>query len=101
MAKHSIKELDEWQLDFMWNFLKMGNGSPDPKQIKNHCNLLRRAMIQKTSGQGRTGNESDVPFEDIGTIVNCIVIEAMQIHLAGGFDILDKYWSGGGENEAD
>lgn len=93
MAKHSIKELDAGQLDLMWNFLKMGNGKPDPQNIKEHCDMLRQAMIQKTGGQGRNGNINDIPLEDVGTIVNCIVIEAMQIHLAGGFDILETYWN--------
>lgn len=35
MAKHTIGELDNGQLDFMWNFLKFGNGKSNMDDIAN------------------------------------------------------------------
>lgn len=100
MANHSVKELDSGQLDYMWNFLRMGNGKPNVKALKELCDQLRTLMIQKTAGQTRK-NKSDLSFSDIGTIVNCITIETMQIHLSGGLDVLEKYYNenGGNNNE--
>lgn len=100
MANHSVKELDSGQLDYMWNFLRMGNGKPNVRALKELCDQLRTLMIQKTAGQTRK-NENDLPFSDIGTIVNCIAIETMQIYLSGGFDVLDKHYNenGGNNNE--
>lgn len=94
MAKHSTEELDRGQLDLMWNFLRFDCGQKsDITTLKEHLNMLRQAMIQKTSGQGRKDHKNDVDFGDIGTIVNCIVIETMQVYLAGDFDIIEKRYN--------
>ena len=37
-------------------------------------------------------------FEDLGTIINCIVIETMQIYLSGGLDKLEESIKGGVDN---
>ena len=76
--KHTPKELDMGQLDMMWNFLRMGYQKPNIPALKESCDLLRKAMIQKTAGQ-----KDGVSFDDIGTIINCIVIETMCLYLSG------------------
>ena len=76
MAIRRIEDLDRGQLDLMWNFLrfKCGQVSNIPT-LKEHLNQLRQAMLQNTGGQKKYKKAYDVPREDIGTIINCIVIE--------------------------
>ena len=49
-------------------------------------------MLQKTGGQEKYAEKSkgDINIEDVGTIVNCIVIETMHIYLHGGFEKLKE-----------
>lgn len=89
MAKMKIEELDKGQLDLMWNFLKMGNGTPNIKALKEHLDMLRQMMIQKTAGQTAYKKSYEISLEDFGTIVNCIVIETMQLYLSGSLDKLE------------
>lgn len=88
-TKHTVKNLDAGQLDFMWQFLQMGHQKSDIPTLKEHLDLLRQAMIQKTAGQRRDDPKSYVPLEDVGTIVNCIVIETMCLYLSGDLDKLE------------
>lgn len=81
--KPTLEALDMGQLDMMWNFLRMGSQKPNVSALKENCNLLRKAMIQKTAGQRADGG---VSFDDIGTIINCIVIETMCLYLSGSLD---------------
>ena len=89
MAKHTIEELDRGQLDLMWNFLKMGNGKPNIAALKENLDALRQLMIQKTAGQETYRKSHEIQYEDLGTIINCIVIETMQLYLSGGLDKLE------------
>ena len=73
MAKHTIEELDRGQLDLMWNFLKMGNGKPNIAALKENLDALRQLMIQKTAGQETYRKSHEIQYEDLGTIINCIV----------------------------
>lgn len=79
------KALDEGQLETMWNFLRMGAQKPNVPALKELCTPLRQAMLQKTAGQ-RADKPNDVDFDDVPTIVNCIVIEAMCLYLSGWLD---------------
>ena len=79
--KHDVTALDAGQLDMMWNFLRMGHQKPNIPALKELCNQLRQAMIQKDAGQ--RGTPGTVNFADLGTIVNGIVIEAMCLYLSG------------------
>lgn len=88
MAERTVEALDKGQLDFMWNFLKMGNGKPNIKALIKHLDMLRQLMIQKTGGQDNYKKSYEVCFDDVGTIVNCIVIETMQLYLSGELDKL-------------
>lgn len=89
--KNSIKELDKGQLDFMWNFLRFDCGQKsDIPTLKKHLDMLRQAMIQKTGGQEKYKDSQDIDFNDVGTIINCIVIETMQLYLSGNLDKLEK-----------
>ena len=90
MSKHTLEELDRGQLDFMWNFLKMGSGKPNIESLKRHLDMLRQLMIQKTGGQDNYKKSYEIGFEDLGTIVNCIVIETMQLYLSGGLEKIEK-----------
>lgn len=95
MAKPTVKRLDEGQLDVMWSFLRAGMVKPNIPVLKEYCDQLRQAMIQKTAGQRPDDPEFYVNFEDLGTIINCIVIEAMALRLSGA---LDKIEQDGGDN---
>ena len=81
----STPQTDKRQLEMMWNFLKMGVQKPNVPALKELCATLRQAMLQKTAGQ-RADKPNDVDFDDVPTIVNCIVIEAMCLYLSGWLD---------------
>ena len=94
MSKWTEK-LDNGQLDLMWSFLQFRRNDVSLKDIQNLENLLddlRTAMLQKSGGQpDNSGTKKDyINFEDIGTIVNCIVVETMHIYLHGGFEKLKE-----------
>lgn len=95
MPKHNLEELDKGQLEFMWNFMrfKCGQKSNIPL-LKHNLDMLRQAMIQKTGGQAQYKKADDVSFEDWGTIINCIVIETMQLYLSGDLDKLEELKNG-------
>lgn len=94
MAKLTIEELDNGQLDFMFNFLKFGNGKSNIPVLKKHLDMLRQLMIQRTGGQEQYKKSHHIPREDLGTIVNCIVIETMQLYLSGDLDKLEDNENG-------
>ena len=95
MAKYTIEELDRGQLELMWNFLKMGNGKPNIAALKENLDALRQLMIQKTGGQEPYRKIHEIPMDDLGTIINCIVIETMQLYLSGGLDKLEEEFNNG------
>lgn len=93
MAKHNIKNLDDGQLDMMWNFLRFRQEpltKEDVRELKQSLDAIRQAMIQMTGGRGKEGPEEYVPFEDVGTYVNLIVVQTMTLYLCGGLDILEN-----------
>ena len=53
------------------------------------CEMLRQLMTQKTAGQ-RKDNQSDKLFDELDTVMNVIVIEAMCLYLDGTLDKLEK-----------
>ena len=81
-------EKDKKQLDLMWQFLQFGNQKANIPALKENCEMLRHMMMQKTSGQ-RENVKGDIPFDHLGTVVNCIVIEAMCLYLSGDLDRLN------------
>lgn len=89
MAKGDIntRRLDEGQFDLMWSFLQMGKQQANVPALKELCDQLRQAMIQKTAGQ-RDDPNFYTKFEDLGTIINSIVIETMCLYLSGKLDKL-------------
>lgn len=90
MPKPTVENLDRGQLDLMFSFLKFGNGKPNIAALKENLDALRQIMIQKTAGQEPYRKPYETPFGDIGTIVNNIAIEAMQLYLSGGLDKLEN-----------
>lgn len=88
MAKATVKRLDEGQLDVMWSFLRAGMVRPNVPALIENCDLLRQAMIQKTAGQRSDDPAENVSFDDLGTIINSIVIEAMTLRLSGDLEKL-------------
>ena len=90
MAKATVKRLDEGQLDVMWNFLRAGMVKPNIPALKEYCDQLRQAMIQKTAGQRSDEPAEIVSFDDLQTVINCIVIEAMALRLSGALDKLEN-----------
>ena len=90
MAKNTLEELDRRQLELMWSFLVMGKGKPNIAALKDNLDALRQMMIQKTAGQEPYRKPHEIPCEDLCTIINCIVIETMQLYLSGSLDRLEK-----------
>lgn len=88
MSKHTVAELDLGQLDLMWNFLRIGYQKSNVDQLIELLDQLRQLMIQKTAGQRKDDPNSYIGFEDIGTIVNSIVVETMCLYLSGDLDKL-------------
>ena len=62
----------------------MGHQKSNVPALKALCDHLRTLMIQKDAGQ--RGNADNISFDDIGTIVNSIVIETMCLYLSGDLD---------------
>lgn len=91
MAKHNTRELDAGQLEFMWNFLKFGETKlelRDIKDLEKNLNNIRQLMVQKTGGQEQYKTAGGLDINDLGTYTNFVIISAMRIMLAGGFDKL-------------
>lgn len=99
MSKATVKRLDAGQLDMMWNFLRVGYQKANIPALKELCNQLRQAMIQKTAGQRSDDPSENVSFDDVMTIANSIVIETMALYLSGELDKLEELRAGGKENE--
>lgn len=90
MAKgdYNVKRLDAGQFDLMWSFLQMGKQKANIPALKELCDQLRQAMIQKTAGQ-RDDPSFYTKFGDLGTIINSIVIETMCLYLSGELDKIE------------
>lgn len=94
MAKHNLRELDQGQLQTMWNFLKLQRKNTctkeDVRMLKEHLDIIRQAMVQKTAGQRDTDPDTYVDFVEIGTYINFVVIDALQLRIYGGLDVLEE-----------
>lgn len=75
--------------DTMWSFLLMGGQKSNIPALKEYCAALQQAMLQKTGGQEKYKKAVDVDFDDVPTLINCIVIEAMALYLSGDLDKLE------------
>lgn len=82
----TVELLDYGQLDFMFNFLRMGHQKANIPALKDMCDKLRQIMIQNIDGD----DSKHVPFKDTGTLVNSIVIETMCLYLSGALDRLER-----------
>ena len=98
-SERSVKNLDMGQLELTWSMLMMGHQKPNIPALKENCDLLRQAMIQLTAGQRKNDKPHYVNFNEIGTICNNIVIEAMCLYLSGALDKLDDQEDEPGEKE--
>ena len=88
---HDTKSLDAGQLELMWSMLQVGHQKSNIPALEEHLDLLRQAMLQKTAGQKPYAKVGDVDVaSDLGTIINCIVIESMCLYLSGDLDKLNK-----------
>lgn len=90
MAKRTPKELDEGQLELMWNFLRMGHQKPNIPALKENLESIRQAMIQKTGGQKGYSKSEAIDFTELPTHINNVVIEAMCLYLSGTLDKLEE-----------
>lgn len=80
--------------DAMWSFLQMGRQKSNIPALKEHCEMLRHMMMQKTAGQ-RKNKPNDISFCELDTVCNVIVIEAMALYLSGDLDKLDRMTENG------
>lgn len=83
-----MKNWQEEQFDVMWSFLQKGGMKSNIPCLKEHCMMLRQMLMQKTAGQ-RKDKKNDLPFEQLDTIKNIIVIEAMALVLSGDLDKIE------------
>ena len=77
------KRVSNDAFDTMWSFLQMGEQKANYPELKNQCLALRTLMMQKTGGQEKYARNGDISFDDLDTIKNNIVIEAMALVLSG------------------
>ena len=82
----------------MWSFLKLQPKNTCTKEdvtiLKEHLDIIRQAMVQKTAGQRDTDPDTYVDFVEIGTYINFVVIEALQLRIYGGLDALEEVLPG-------
>lgn len=90
MARATVTNLDAGQLDMMWNFLRMGHQKANIPALKEHLDAIRQCMIQKSAGQRKDDSREKESFDDLGTHINCVVIEAMCLYLSGALDKLES-----------
>ena len=83
-----MKNWQEEPFDVMWSFLQKGGMKSNIPCLKEHCMMLRQMLMQKTAGQ-RKDKKNDLPFEQLDTIKNIIVIEAMALVLSGDLDKIE------------
>lgn len=88
--KHNTRELDAGQLDLMWEFLRFGKQKANIPALKDLCEQLRQAMVQKTGGRREVEPDGYVDSADVGTIVNSIIVETMCLYLSGDLDKLEN-----------
>lgn len=53
------------QFDLMWSMLQFGKQKSNIFVLKDLCNQLRQAMLQKTAGQKPYSKNNDVDFNDV------------------------------------
>lgn len=82
------------QLDLMWSFLQFGKQRSNVPALKDLCEQLIKAMMQKSAGQKPYAKVDDVSFDDIPTIVNSIVIETLCLYLSGDLDKIEEFKNG-------
>ena len=59
---------------------------------KKHLTCI--VSVQKTAGQRDTDPDTYVDFVEIGTYINFVVIEALQLRIYGGLDALEEVLPG-------
>lgn len=74
--------------DAMWSFLMLGGQKTNIPTLKEHYEILQRALLQKTAGQ-RKNLPHDVDWKELDAVINVIVIEAMALYLSGDLDRLE------------
>lgn len=85
------KEQKFEQLDSMWDFLKLRHGQKaNIPALRENLDDLRTLLTQKSAGQPKHSKANYVSFDDLDTIINCIVIETMQLYLSGDLDRLER-----------
>ena len=82
------KKVKRDSFDTMWAFLQMGGQKSNIPALKEPCEMLRKLMTQKTAGQ-REDKPTDIPFAELDTILNFIVVEAMCLYMSGDLDKLE------------
>ena len=72
-------------MDDMWKMFEKGQRSANPYALEGHVNELIHMAKQKTSGQNRSDNRKDIPFELLDMIKWSIICEACYL-------VLDERW---------
>lgn len=64
--KYTTKELDNGQLEMMWNFLKLNPRNvcikSDVRDLKNSLETIRQALIQKMQGREKVSQRNTLTF---------------------------------------
>ena len=91
--KRTVEELDAGQFEAMWNMLRFGYQEvPHIGTLKEYCDALRQAMIQKSDGARKDSPKHYVSLKDTGMLINSIAIEAMCLYLSGALDKLEEIY---------
>lgn len=87
-------KLDIEQFAFMWNMIRFGYQKyPHTDNLKSYCDQLRQGLIQMDSGMRNNKPKHYIRFDEVGTIINSIAIEAMCLYLSGSLDKLEKIYA--------
>lgn len=87
---YGLNTYDGKPIDPMWDFLFWVGQKSNVKQLKENCESLRRAFLQKTAGQKGYRKANDVDFDDLEMIFKSIAVEAYVLFANGDLDKIDE-----------
>lgn len=67
--------------NMMFGFMEMGKCQSNVPLLKENCELLKRAMLQKTAGQ-----KKGTDWNNLEMIMNTIIIETLILYNNGDLD---------------
>lgn len=75
------QKINKDSFDIMFGFMEMGKCQSNILLLKENCELLKKAMCQKTAGQ-----KKGVDWNNLEMIMNTIIIETLILYNNGDLD---------------